>query len=217
MKYENLKNALEKYALENDGSLFDENTYMELLKFAKFIYNKDVHDSTIQFDDDEYIGITNEYLWKALKKYNPDKLNKGNILTFSRIVIANGFRMYLRREYIKNRLIGPNLETIVNIDSEGNEMAIFDLIKDETAYDDFEFEYALQIANEEIDKFLEENSTMIRSIIGRNFKSILEMRVNGMTYEEIGNIYGVNHTTVSRTVYRLLPRIKERLKHKGIL
>lgn len=217
MKYDNLKNALERYALENDGSLFTEELYVELLKFTKYIVNKDIKGWDKQFTDDEYMEITNEYLWKGLKKYNPEKLNGGDVLTFSRIVIVNGFKMYLRRENYANKLFGPNLETILTTDHDGNELSIMDTLMDETAYDDFEFEYLYNKAQEEIDKYMEEHKTEMFGTLSRDFKNIMKLRAEGKTCREIAELYNVGTSAVSRVLRRFEPRIKDRLKNKGIL
>ena len=160
---------------------------------AKKFANSDV-------DVEDLISIGSLGLIKAINSYNIDKNIK--IATYASKCIENEILMYLRK--ISKQKKEVSLDEPLNVDSEGNELVLFDLIPSEK-----------DCPQEDMEKMTEKQILwkVINKLNSRE-KEIMLLRfgLNGgdeLTQKEVADNLGISQSYISRLEKKIVVRIKK--------
>lgn len=151
-------------------------------------------------DVEDLISIGSLGLIKAINSYKMDKNIK--IATYASKCIENEILMYLRK--ISKQKNEVSLDEPLNVDSEGNELVLFDLIPSEK-----------ECPQEDIEKMTEKQILwkIINKLSARE-KEIMLMRfgLNGgeeLTQKEVADTLGISQSYISRLEKKIVVRIKK--------
>ena len=151
-------------------------------------------------DVEDLISIGSLGLIKAINSYKMDKNIK--IATYASKCIENEILMYLRK--ISKQKNEVSLDEPLNVDSEGNELVLFDLIPSEK-----------DCPQEDIEKMTEKQILwkIINKLSARE-KEIMLMRfgLNGgeeLTQKEVADTLGISQSYISRLEKKIVVRIKK--------
>lgn len=151
-------------------------------------------------DVEDLISIGSLGLIKAINSYKMDKNIK--IATYASKCIENEILMYLRK--ISKQKNEVSLDEPLNVDSEGNELVLFDLIPSEK-----------DCPQEDIEKMTEKQILwkIINKLSARE-KEIMLMRfgLNGgeeLTQKEVADSLGISQSYISRLEKKIVVRIKK--------
>ncbi len=155
-------------------------------------------------DVEDLISIGSVGLIKAINSFKPDKNIK--IATYASKCIENEILMYLRKISKYKREI--SIDEPLNVDSEGNELNLTDLISDDK-----------YVPQDDLDNRVEKQLLWkILNKLNPREKEIMVMRygLNGkdeMTQKEVASDLGISQSYISRLEKKILSRIrKEMLK-----
>lgn len=155
-------------------------------------------------DVEDLISIGSVGLIKAINSFKPDKNIK--IATYASRCIENEILMYLRKISKYKREI--SIDEPLNVDSEGNELNLTDLISDDK-----------YVPQDDLDNRVEKQLLWkILNKLNPREKEIMVMRygLNGkdeMTQKEVAVDLGISQSYISRLEKKILSRIrKEMLK-----
>jgi len=153
-------------------------------------------------DIEDLISIGSLGLIKAVGSYKSDKNIK--IATYASKCIENEILMYLRK--ISKQKYVVSLDEPLNIDSEGNELVLFDLLPDEK-----------DCPQENLEKLTEKQILwkIINKLNDRE-KEIMVLRfgLNGgdeLTQKEVADNLGISQSYISRLEKRIVCRIKKEI------
>lgn len=152
---------------------------------------------------EDLISIGTIGLIKAINTFNPDKQIK--LATYASRCIENEILMHLRKNTgVKSEL---SLDEPLNIDYDGNELLLSDVLGTENDY---------------VYKNIEENEDkkMIAkaiSMLNARDRQIIELRYginrsgNELTQKEVADILGISQSYISRLEKKIIQRLKELL------
>lgn len=153
-------------------------------------------------DMEDLISIGSIGLIKAVNSFNGDKNIK--IATYASRCIENEILMYLRKVSKQKKEV--SLDDPINMDSEGNELLITDLVSNEDVMPQSEFERQteVQILWSVLDK------------LNKRERQIMIMRfgLNGddeKTQKEVADDLGISQSYISRLEKKILSRIKKEI------
>jgi len=153
-------------------------------------------------DMEDLISIGSIGLIKAVNSFNGDKNIK--IATYASRCIENEILMYLRKVSKQKKEV--SLDDPINMDSEGNELLITDLVSNEDVVPQSEFEKQteVQILWSALNK------------LNKRERQIMIMRfgLNGddeKTQKEVADDLGISQSYISRLEKKILSRIKKEI------
>lgn len=155
-----------------------------------------------EVDLEDLISIGSIGLIKAINSFDKDKNIK--IATFASKCIANEILMHLRKiSKSKNEV---SLDEPINIDTEGNELLITDLVGED------------ENPQSEVEKQTEKNALWcILNRLNEREKEIMTLRygLNGCeekTQKEVADDLGISQSYISRLEKRILSRMKKEMQ-----
>jgi len=162
---------------------------------AKRFTNADV-------DIEDLISIGSLGLIKAINSYKGDKNIK--IATYASKCIENEILMYLRK--ISKQKQEVSLDEPLNVDSEGNELVLFDLLPSETdtPHEDMEKMTEKEILWRVINKLNEREKEIM----------LLRFGLSGgeeLTQKEVADNLGISQSYISRLEKKIVVRIKKEM------
>ena len=151
---------------------------------------------------EDLISIGTVGLIKAINTFRSDKNIK--LATYASRCIENEILMYIRKN--SNRRCEISIDEPLNVDWDGNELLLSDILgseEDEVAY---EFE-------------IKEERRRVREAVaglGAREREIIEMRygMNGrreMTQKEVADVLGISQSYISRLEKRIIAELKEKI------
>ena len=151
---------------------------------------------------EDLISIGTVGLIKAINTFRSDKNIK--LATYASRCIENEILMYIRKN--SNRKCEISIDEPLNVDWDGNELLLSDILgseEDEVAY---EFE-------------IKEERRRVRDAVaglGAREREIIEMRygMNGrreMTQKEVADVLGISQSYISRLEKRIIAELKEKI------
>lgn len=151
---------------------------------------------------EDLISIGTVGLIKAINTFRSDKNIK--LATYASRCIENEILMYIRKN--SNRRCEISIDEPLNVDWDGNELLLSDILgseEDEVAY---EFE-------------IKEERRRVRDAVaglGAREREIIEMRygMNGrreMTQKEVADVLGISQSYISRLEKRIIAELKEKI------
>ena len=153
-----------------------------------------------EVDVEDLISIGSLGLIKAINSYNIDKNIK--IATYASKCIENEILMYLRK--ISKQKKEVSLDEPLNVDSEGNELVLFDLIPSEK-----------DCPQEDMEKLTEKQIlwNVINKLNSRE-KEIMLLRFGlgggeELTQKEVADNLGISQSYISRLEKKIVVRIKK--------
>jgi len=153
-------------------------------------------------DIEDLISIGSVGLIKAINSFKPDKNIK--IATYASRCIENEILMYLRKISKYKREI--SIDEPLNVDSEGNELNLTDLISDDK-----------YVPQDDLDNRVEKQLLWkILNKLNPREKEIMVMRygLNGkdeMTQKEVASDLGISQSYISRLEKKILSRIRKEM------
>lgn len=183
------KNAREKLITHN-------------LRLVVYIAKK-FENTGICVDDLASIGTIG--LIKAVNTFCPEKNIK--LATYASRCIENEILMYLRKA--SNRKVELSFDDPLNVDHDGNELLLSDVLTDQDSAVDSSIEY-----EEEKDML-----HMVVNALNERERAIINMRfgIDGgeeHTQKEVADILGISQSYISRLEKRILAKIKRELEAK---
>ena len=153
-------------------------------------------------DTEDLVSIGSFGLIKAINSYKGDKNIK--IATYAVKCIENEILMYLRK--ISKQKNETSLDEPLNVDSEGNELVLYDLIESElpTPYAEMENTLEKQVLWQVLDKLNERERTIMLMRFGLGGK-------DEMTQKEVADDLGISQSYISRLEKRIVVRIKKEM------
>ena len=152
---------------------------------------------------DDLISIGTMGLIKAVNTYCPEKNIK--LATYASRCIENEILMYLRKA--GNRKTEFSLDEPLNVDHDGNELLLADVLTDHESTIGSSIEY-------------EEEKSLLRSVVdalNSREKMIINMRfgIDGgaeHTQKEVADLLGISQSYISRLEKRILAKIKREME-----
>ncbi|MBQ7351674.1 MAG: RNA polymerase sporulation sigma factor SigK [Clostridia bacterium] len=190
----------EYVALAEKGDSFGRQKLIEhnlrlVVYVAKRFNNTDV-------DVDDLVSIGSLGLIKAVNTYRSDKNIK--LATYASKCIENEILMYLRKISRQKQMV--SLDEPLNIDSEGNELVLFDLLPsdEDSPMEDVEKDTEKQILWKVIDK------------LNSREKEIMMMRFglsggDELTQKEVADSLGISQSYISRLEKKIVVRMKKEI------
>ena len=153
-------------------------------------------------DMEDLISIGSLGLIKAINSYKSDKNIK--IATYASKCIENEILMYLRKISKQKQVV--SLDEPINIDGEGNELLLFDLLPSEN-----------DSPHEDVEKMTEKQILWkVINKLGCREREIMVMRFglngeNELTQKEVADSLGISQSYISRLEKKIVLRIKKEI------
>ena len=148
---------------------------------------------------EDLISIGTIGLIKSINTFNPEKNIK--LATYASRCIENEILMHLRKTQKSRQDV--SLDEVLNVDSEGNEMVLADILcsNDDQALDELtqaEYERKLFEAIETLSKKEKEIISMRYGLFGKE----------EMTQKEVADLLGISQSYISRLEKRIIDKIR---------
>ena len=158
--------------------------------------------SNADVDVEDLISIGSLGLIKAVNTYKSDKNIK--LATYASKCIENEILMYLRKISKQKQMV--SLDEPLNIDSEGNELVLFDLLPSEESspHDDMERSTEKKILWKVINKLTAREKEIM----------VLRFGLSGgeeLTQKEVADNLGISQSYISRLEKKIVVRIKKEM------
>lgn len=160
------------------------------------------------YEEKELIAVGTIGLIKSVDTFDMSRGIKFN--TYAIKCIDNEIRMFLRNGK-KHKNI-DSLDTVLNVDRNGKELKIEDILCDENA--DFVSEYEKEVLYDIVDRIVENLPARDKKIIMLYFGF---MDDKPLSQQQIADKLGVSQSYISRLLKQILKRIKLRLKSEWII
>lgn len=225
-----LKNVLRKFSLEDSDILLylcngealpdtlsddEEKMYFDMIKDGNPLGRQKLIEHNLRLvvyvakrfsssdvDVDDLISIGSLGLIKAVNTFNCDKNIK--LATYASKCIENEILMYLRKISKQKQMV--SLDEPLNVDSEGNELVLFDLLpsEDNCPQDDMEKSTEKKILWRVINKLNDRE------------KEIMVMRFGltggeELTQKEVADSLGISQSYISRLEKKIVVRIRKEI------
>ncbi|MBE5736500.1 MAG: sigma-70 family RNA polymerase sigma factor [Clostridiales bacterium] len=158
--------------------------------------------SNTDVDIEDLISIGSLGLIKAVNTFNGDKNIK--LATYASRCIENEILMYLRKVSRQKQMV--SLDEPLNIDSEGNELVLFDLLpsEDNSPTDDMEKTTEKKILWKVIDR------------LNKREREIMVMRFglsggDELTQKEVADTLGISQSYISRLEKKIVVRMRKEM------
>ena len=153
------------------------------------------------YDEDDFASIGKIGLIKAARTFDNSKNIK--FATYASTCINNEIRMYIRKN--KNNATNAYLEDIINIDAEGNNLTLENLVSSKNS------DFADKIIDKEmLEKFL---NIVLNYFNSRN-RLLWLYSIAGVTQKEISDILGISQSYISRLEKKIKNNFKKMLTTK---
>ena len=185
----------------NNGDMHARNKLIEHnLRLVVFLAKK--YDNTM-YDLEDLVSIGTIGLIKGVKTYKLDKNIK--LATYASRCIDNEILMFLRKN--KRRKVEISFEDSINLDQDGNELHLEDVLG--TPDDIVEKEYESIVDKELLIKEIEN--------LNKRDKEILTLRYGlynqkEYTQKEVANMLGISQSYISRIEKKAIKRLKSLMK-----
>jgi len=158
--------------------------------------------SSSEVDVEDLISIGSLGLIKAVNTFNADKNIK--LATYASKCIENEILMYLRKMSKQKQMV--SLDEPLNVDSEGNELVLFDLLpaEDNSPQDDMEKSTEKKILWRVINKLNEREREIM----------VMRFGLQGgeeLTQKEVADCLGISQSYISRLEKKIVVRIKKEM------
>lgn len=225
-----IKSYLKKFSIEEDNILLylcsgealpetlseeEENKYVEMSQEGNPIGRQKLIEHNLRLvvyvakrfnntdvDVEDLISIGSLGLIKAVNTYRSDKNIK--LATYASKCIENEILMYLRKISKQKQVV--SLDEPLNVDSEGNELVLFDLLPSEhnCPQEDLEMDTEKKILWRVIDK------------LNSREKEIMLLRFglsggNELTQKEVADSLGISQSYISRLEKKIVLRLKKEM------
>lgn len=185
----------------NNGDLNARNKLIEHnLRLVVFLAKK--YDNTM-YDLEDLVSIGTIGLIKGVKTYKLDKNIK--LATYASRCIDNEILMFLRKN--KRRKVEVSFEDSINLDSDGNELHLEDVLgtEDNVVEKAYEDELDKIILEKEIEK------------LNKRDKEILTLRYGlknseEYTQKEVADMLGISQSYISRIEKKTIKKLKDLMK-----
>lgn len=185
----------------NNGDLLARNKLIEHnLRLVVFLSKK--YDNTM-YDLEDLVSIGTIGLIKGVKTYKPHKNIK--LATYASRCIDNEILMFLRKN--KRRKVELSFEDSINLDSDGNELHLEDVLGTDENIVEKEYEDMVdkECLKKEIDNLPDRD------------KEILSLRygLNGSeeyTQKEVADMLGISQSYISRIEKKAIKKLKSLMK-----
>jgi RNA polymerase sporulation-specific sigma factor len=225
-----IKKILQKFKIEEKNILLylcsrealpetlteeDENVYFDMIKSGNPLGRQKLIEhnlrlvvyvskrfSSTDIDVDDLISIGSLGLIKAVNTFNSDKNIK--LATYASKCIENEILMYLRKISKQKQMI--SLDEPLNVDSEGNELVLFDLLpaEDVSPQDDMEKSTEKKI----LWRVLNRLDAREREIM------VMRFGLSGgeeLTQKEVADSLGISQSYISRLEKKIVVRIRKEM------
>lgn len=185
----------------NNGDLNARNKLIEHnLRLVVFLAKK--YDNTM-YDLEDLVSIGTIGLIKGVKTYKLDKNIK--LATYASRCIDNEILMFLRKN--KRRKVEVSFEDSINLDSDGNELHLEDVLgtEDNVVEKAYEDELDKIILEKEIEKLNERDKEILTLRYG--LKNSEEY-----TQKEVADMLGISQSYISRIEKKTIKKLKDLMK-----
>ncbi len=185
----------------NNGDLLARNKLIEHnLRLVVFLAKK--YDNTM-YDLEDLVSIGTIGLIKGVKTYKLDKNIK--LATYASRCIDNEILMFLRKN--KRRKVEVSFEDSINLDSDGNELHLEDVLgtEDNVVEKTYEDELDKIILEKEIEKLNERDKEILTLRYG--LKNSEEY-----TQKEVADMLGISQSYISRIEKKTIKKLKDLMK-----
>ena len=185
----------------NNGDLSARNKLIEHnLRLVVFLAKK--YDNTM-YDLEDLVSIGTIGLIKGVKTYKLDKNIK--LATYASRCIDNEILMFLRKN--KRRKVEVSFEDSINLDSDGNELHLEDVLgtEDNVVEKAYEDELDKIILEKEIEKLNERDKEILTLRYG--LKNSEEY-----TQKEVADMLGISQSYISRIEKKTIKKLKDLMK-----
>ncbi len=185
----------------NNGDLSARNKLIEHnLRLVVFLAKK--YDNTM-YDLEDLVSIGTIGLIKGVKTYKLDKNIK--LATYASRCIDNEILMFLRKN--KRRKVEISFEDSINLDSDGNELHLEDVLGTESNIVEKSYE-------DEVDKEL---LLKVLNELNKRDKEILTLRyglnnTEEYTQKEVADMLGISQSYISRIEKKAIKKLKSLMK-----
>lgn len=198
LKKEEEEKLVEK---SNNGDLIARNKLIEHnLRLVVFLSKK--YDNTM-YDLEDLVSIGTIGLIKGVKTYKPHKNIK--LATYASRCIDNEILMFLRKN--KRRKVELSFEDSINLDSDGNELHLEDVLGTDENIVEKEYEDMVdkECLKKEIDNLPDRDKEILSLRYGLNGK-------DEYTQKEVADILGISQSYISRIEKKAIKRLKSLMK-----
>ena len=182
----------------NNGDLLARNKLIEHnLRLVVFLAKK--YDNTM-YDLEDLVSIGTIGLIKGVKTYKLDKNIK--LATYASRCIDNEILMFLRKN--KRRKVEVSFEDSINLDSDGNELHLEDVLgtEDNIVEKSYEDEVDKIILAKEIEKLNKRDREILTLRYGLN-------NTDEYTQKEVADMLGISQSYISRIEKKAIKKLKE--------
>lgn len=198
LKKEEEEELVEK---SNNGDLIARNKLIEHnLRLVVFLSKK--YDNTM-YDLEDLVSIGTIGLIKGVKTYKPHKNIK--LATYASRCIDNEILMFLRKN--KRRKVELSFEDSINLDSDGNELHLEDVLGTDENIVEKEYEDMVdkECLKKEIDNLPDRDKEILSLRYGLNGK-------DEYTQKEVADMLGISQSYISRIEKKAIKRLKNLMK-----
>lgn len=198
LKKEEEEKLVEK---SNNGDLIARNKLIEHnLRLVVFLSKK--YDNTM-YDLEDLVSIGTIGLIKGVKTYKPHKNIK--LATYASRCIDNEILMFLRKN--KRRKVELSFEDSINLDSDGNELHLEDVLGTDENIVEKEYEDMVdkECLKKEIDNLPDRDKEILSLRYGLNGK-------DEYTQKEVADMLGISQSYISRIEKKAIKRLKSLMK-----
>ena len=198
LKKEEEEELVEK---SNNGDLIARNKLIEHnLRLVVFLSKK--YDNTM-YDLEDLDSIGTIGLIKGVKTYKPHKNIK--LATYASRCIDNEILMFLRKN--KRRKVELSFEDSINLDSDGNELHLEDVLGTDENIVEKEYEDMVdkECLKKEIDNLPDRDKEILSLRYGLNGK-------DEYTQKEVADMLGISQSYISRIEKKAIKRLKSLMK-----
>ena len=198
LKKEEEEELVEK---SNNGDLIARNKLIEHnLRLVVFLSKK--YDNTM-YDLEDLVSIGTIGLIKGVKTYKPHKNIK--LATYASRCIDNEILMFLRKN--KRRKVELSFEDSINLDSDGNELHLEDVLGTDENIVEKEYEDMIdkECLKKEIDNLPDRDKEILSLRYGLNGK-------DEYTQKEVADMLGISQSYISRIEKKAIKRLKSLMK-----
>ncbi len=198
LKKEEEEELVEK---SNNGDLIARNKLIEHnLRLVVFLSKK--YDNTM-YDLEDLVSIGTIGLIKGVKTYKPHKNIK--LATYASRCIDNEILMFLRKN--KRRKVELSFEDSINLDSDGNELHLEDVLGTDENIVEKEYEDMVdkECLKKEIDNLPDRDKEILSLRYGLNGK-------DEYTQKEVADMLGISQSYISRIEKKAIKRLKSLMK-----
>ena len=198
LKKEEEEELVEK---SNNGDLIARNKLIEHnLRLVVFLSKK--YDNTM-YDLEDLVSIGTIGLIKGVKTYKPHKNIK--LATYASRCIDNEILMFLRKN--RRRKVELSFEDSINLDSDGNELHLEDVLGTDENIVEKEYEDMVdkECLKKEIDNLPDRDKEILSLRYGLNGK-------DEYTQKEVADMLGISQSYISRIEKKAIKRLKSLMK-----